>query len=206
LIETLQQLAEDISDSASQRAAITFLGRSVAIWGQPISQVPGDAKPQGGLPGFETFIYDRLVPAMFLVPSQPGFNAKDGQMTTVSRDFSPMSALYISCDRSCTRLQIYCKLFAKRGAQKRTTTFSLSSYHRKTGHRMWLWILPRNFKIWMERLSANTLQTWCDLPVHLHDLASPTIIPSRPIAFAYVTSALIYCSCTCHYHSTLTCM
>ena len=82
-------MAEDISDPASQRTAITFLGRSVAVWGQPISQGPGGAKAQEGLPGFETFIYDRLVPAMFLVPSQPGFNAKDGQMTTVSCRISP---------------------------------------------------------------------------------------------------------------------
>ena len=89
LIETLLRLAEDISDPASQRTAITFLGRSVAVWGQPILQGPGGAKAQEGLPGFETFIYDRLVPAMFLVPSQPGFNAKDGQMTTVSCRISP---------------------------------------------------------------------------------------------------------------------
>ncbi|KAF8632204.1 hypothetical protein AX15_001968 [Amanita polypyramis BW_CC] len=97
LIETLLQLAEDISDSASQKVAVTFLGRSVAIWGQPIAQAPGDDKSQQGLPGFETFIYDRLVPAVFRVPSQPGFNVKDGQMTTVGTKFSCHINIALMC-------------------------------------------------------------------------------------------------------------
>ncbi|KAK2463400.1 hypothetical protein APHAL10511_004486 [Amanita phalloides] len=88
LIETLLQLAEDISDAASQRATITFLGRSVAVWGQPITTTPSSVKVQEGLPGFETFIYDRLIPAVFRVPSQPGFNVKDGQMTTVLHEIA----------------------------------------------------------------------------------------------------------------------
>ncbi|KAM6504507.1 Armadillo-type fold [Amanita muscaria] len=88
LIESLEQLAEDISDSASQKSAITFFNRAISIWGQPIAQTPVDGKLQDGLPGFETFIYERLVPAAFRVPSLPGFNLKDGQMTTVLHEIA----------------------------------------------------------------------------------------------------------------------
>ena len=74
---------EDISDSPSQKAAMIFLGRAITVWGQLLNEVPG-SEPQESLPGFETFIYDRLVPSAFRVPSLPGFNVKDGQATTVS--------------------------------------------------------------------------------------------------------------------------
>ncbi|KAF8638342.1 hypothetical protein AX17_002362 [Amanita inopinata Kibby_2008] len=87
LIENMDQIAQDISDSASQKSAISFLNRSVAIWGQPVA-VPVDGNAQEGLPGFETFIYDRLIPVAFRVPSLPGFNVKDGQMTTVLHEIA----------------------------------------------------------------------------------------------------------------------
>jgi len=87
LLETMQRLAEDISDPSSQKAAFVFLGRCVPAWGQLDN--PSSAGNQNGpesqeaLPGFEQFIYQRLVPTAFRVPSLPAFNLKDGQMLSV---------------------------------------------------------------------------------------------------------------------------
>ncbi|PFH52965.1 hypothetical protein AMATHDRAFT_55850 [Amanita thiersii Skay4041] len=86
LLGNLLQLAEDISDSASQKAAITFLGRSVSVWGQPVTHGLGNGQMEGLL-GF-SFIYERLIPLAFRVPSHPDFNVKDGQMTTVLHEIA----------------------------------------------------------------------------------------------------------------------
>ena len=75
LIETMQQLIEDVSDPGSQKVAVIFLSRCVTVWGRETNQT---------LPGFDRFIYERLVPTAFRVPSLPGFNIKDGQMMVVS--------------------------------------------------------------------------------------------------------------------------
>lgn len=89
LLTSMEQLAEDLSDPSSQKAAFQFLGRCVAVWGQPPAPAAapaganGAAEPSQGLPGFERFIYDRLVPSAFKVLSSPQFNIKDGQMLTV---------------------------------------------------------------------------------------------------------------------------
>ena len=75
LIETMQQLIEDVSDPGSQKVAVIFLSRCVTAWGRESNEA---------LPGFDRFIYERLVPTAFRVPSLPGFNPKDGQMMVVS--------------------------------------------------------------------------------------------------------------------------
>lgn len=76
-------LSEDVSDPAAQRLAFSFLGRCVTVWGQ-VSVVNGNAGHDvQSLPGFESFIYDRIVPLAISVPSHPSFNIKDGQMLTV---------------------------------------------------------------------------------------------------------------------------
>jgi exportin-T len=83
----MQHLAEDTSDPSSQKAALTFLGRSVTAWSQIGPAVPngvGNPESEGGLPGFERFIYECLLPAAFRVPSLSTFNLKDGQMLGVS--------------------------------------------------------------------------------------------------------------------------
>lgn len=81
LIESMQRLAEDVSDPPSQKVAFMFFNRCVSTWGQPSNN--GQAA-QESLPGFERFIYERLVPTAFRVPSLPDFNIKDGQMMVVS--------------------------------------------------------------------------------------------------------------------------
>jgi len=89
LLEAILRLAEDISDPGSQRVVFVFLGRCVGAWGQLDSKTPAtngddDIQSAGRLPGFERFIFERLVPTAFGVPWLPGFNLKDGEMLSVS--------------------------------------------------------------------------------------------------------------------------
>lgn len=89
LLDSLLRVAEDTSDPTSERTAFAFLGRCVNIWGQPnppaMNGMNGDGHADV-LPGFDRFIYERLVPLAFSVPSSPTFNIKDGQMLVVSHD------------------------------------------------------------------------------------------------------------------------
>lgn len=88
----MQQLAEDVSDPASEKAALTFLSRCVTVWGQSAENVAaGNEEGIESLPGFDRFIYERLVPTAFRVPSMPNFNFKDGQMAVVSASIGKLS-------------------------------------------------------------------------------------------------------------------
>lgn len=80
------QLAGDGSDTQSQRAAFAFLSKSVGAWGQPPSDATnGEIVPVSqGVPGFERFVYDNVVPTAFAVLSVPNLNIKDGQVIVVS--------------------------------------------------------------------------------------------------------------------------
>ena len=79
------RIVEDVSDPASQKAALVFLSRCVQVWGQPAgSQPQNGSEPSTGLPGFERYIYEQLVPTAFGVMALPNFNPKDGQMIVVS--------------------------------------------------------------------------------------------------------------------------
>ncbi|KAI0077912.1 ARM repeat-containing protein [Panus rudis PR-1116 ss-1] len=82
LLAHMQQFAEDLSDPLSQRAAYQFLGRCIAVWLTPLVS-NGIDEAQQGIPGFERFVYERLVPSAFGVLSSPQFNIKDGQMLVV---------------------------------------------------------------------------------------------------------------------------
>jgi len=90
----MQRIVEDVSDPSTQKVAIIFFSRCVSIWGQPLSESPDTAtndRQAQGLPGFERFVYERLIPATFRIPSLPNFNPKDGQMIVVSN-------VLIKCD------------------------------------------------------------------------------------------------------------
>lgn len=85
LLENVCQFAQDISDPISQKSAFSFFGRCVQVWCNPQPSPAGGNVPGPQiLPGFERFVYERLVPAAFAVLSSPQFNPKDGQMLTVS--------------------------------------------------------------------------------------------------------------------------
>jgi exportin-T len=80
-------IAGDVSDPQVQRLAFTFLSKSVTVWGSlpDLTPVPnGAALHAPAFPGFERFIYDRVVPLAFRVLSTPEFNIKDGQALVVS--------------------------------------------------------------------------------------------------------------------------
>ncbi|KAI0955836.1 pre-tRNA nuclear export protein [Taiwanofungus camphoratus] len=82
LLASMQRLTEDLSDPSSQKAAFTFFGRCVIVWAQPVANRNSETSSQG-LPGFDRFLYERLVPTAFAILSSPQFNIKDGQMLVV---------------------------------------------------------------------------------------------------------------------------
>ncbi|KIJ62794.1 hypothetical protein HYDPIDRAFT_113893 [Hydnomerulius pinastri MD-312] len=84
LLENMSRIARDTSDPNSQKSAFSFFGRCVQVWCNPHPLSPGGNAPRSQtLPGFERFVYERLVPAAFAVLSAPQFNPKDGQMLMV---------------------------------------------------------------------------------------------------------------------------
>lgn len=97
----MQRLAEDVSDPTSEKAAFAFLGRCVSVWGQPIPSSNGNtqSEPTEGIPGFERFLYERVVPTAFRVPSLPEFNLKDGQMMVVSCNYCPVTFIVANMTR-----------------------------------------------------------------------------------------------------------
>lgn len=85
LLNSIQQLARDISDPGSQRLVYQLLGRCVTVWAQPPTASNGSAQPASqDLPGFDRFVYESLIPTAFGVLSSSEFNVKDGQMLVVS--------------------------------------------------------------------------------------------------------------------------
>ncbi|KAJ4477161.1 armadillo-type protein [Lentinula aciculospora] len=95
LIETMRILAEDTSDPPNQRAAFNFLSRCVVVWTQPNPTSPttngnSNHNPLNdmGIPGFERYVYEQLVPTAFGVPSLPNLNLKDGQVTVVLHEIA----------------------------------------------------------------------------------------------------------------------
>ncbi|KAG7089605.1 pre-tRNA nuclear export protein [Marasmius oreades] len=94
LMETMRMLAEDTSDPPNQKAAFTFLSRCVTAWAQPQQATTPNGNSNHNplndmaLPGFEGYIYERLVPSAFRVPSNPSLNLKDGQVTVVLHEIA----------------------------------------------------------------------------------------------------------------------
>lgn len=89
LLESMLRLAEDPSDPSSEKAAFSFLGRCMNVW----ADVPKTPGGQQIFPGFERFVYERVVPTAFAVLSLPQFNIKDGQIVVVSTASTSLFAL-----------------------------------------------------------------------------------------------------------------
>ncbi|KAF9223423.1 ARM repeat-containing protein [Gyrodon lividus] len=84
LLEHMCRISQDTSDPNSQKSAFSFFGRCVQVWCNPQPLSPGGNAPRPQtFPGFEQFVYERLVPTAFAVLSSPQFNPKDGQMLMV---------------------------------------------------------------------------------------------------------------------------
>ncbi|KAJ8072513.1 pre-tRNA nuclear export protein [Marasmius tenuissimus] len=95
LMETMRMLAEDTSDPPNQKAAFAFLSRCVTAWAQSEQPAPtsnGNSNHNSlndmALPGYERYIYERLIPTAFQVPSVPSLNLKDGQVTVVLHEIA----------------------------------------------------------------------------------------------------------------------
>jgi exportin-T len=118
VLTALLNLAEDSSDTTSQRLAFSFFAKSVIAWGtspeaaaapsvfaesamsaQSKAVANGTAtvtnqnavakedRAAQALPGYENFIYQRLVPACFEVPAAPDFNVNRSQLVSIMGDF-----------------------------------------------------------------------------------------------------------------------
>ncbi len=110
VLSALLNIANDCSESESQRFAFGFLAKSVIAWGTspeaaakpsvfvdsanserskavangtalPTNQhaVPKTDRASQAMPGYENFIYQRLMPACFEVPANQKFNMRSGQ-------------------------------------------------------------------------------------------------------------------------------
>ncbi|KAI0671757.1 ARM repeat-containing protein [Trametes maxima] len=84
LLGSMLRLAEDPSDPSSEKAAFQFLGRCATVWAEP----PKGPGGQQVFPGFERFVYERVVPTAFAVLSSPQFNIKDGQIVVVLQEIA----------------------------------------------------------------------------------------------------------------------
>jgi len=98
LVEPLCQfvitVAGDSSDPPSQRVAWTLLarftthfGRTAEVQAEIAAKELAENRVSGEeihtIPGFEMFIYDRLIPLSFELPNRPAFNLKDAQTLQV---------------------------------------------------------------------------------------------------------------------------
>jgi exportin-T len=129
LLENMLRLAADVTDVTSQKAAFVFLRHGVNVWGQPLDNAPStpsngtsEETRSEGLPGFERFIYERLVPTAFRVPSLPELNLKDGQVVVVST-----TLLF------CPRVQLHVgKFFAGAARDRQLASSNLQSPGRRS--------------------------------------------------------------------------
>ncbi|KAI0033548.1 ARM repeat-containing protein [Vararia minispora EC-137] len=91
VLQSMLRIAEDYSDPQSQKIAFTFLSKSVPVWSSlpDTTATPnGDMAPSQGLPGYERFIYDNVVPLVFRVLASPEFNIKDGQVLVILQEIA----------------------------------------------------------------------------------------------------------------------
>ena len=101
LVSGIIDLAAETSHPPTQRSAFTILGRFILHFGAPegttiviknwSKQSSTEEIPSHYLPGFETVIYEKLIPLAFDVPVSVGFNVKDGQSIQVSLSFNAMA-------------------------------------------------------------------------------------------------------------------
>lgn len=115
VLTALLNMAQDSSDTASQRLAFSFFAKSVIAWGTSPKAatdpsvfaesalsthskavangsgsasnqhaVPKEDRAAQALPGYENFIYQRLVPACFEVPANVNFSVNRSQLVRAS--------------------------------------------------------------------------------------------------------------------------
>ncbi|KAK6441419.1 pre-tRNA nuclear export protein [Oleoguttula sp. CCFEE 5521] len=83
-LQTLTHFAQDPSDPATARLALSVLAKMTSTWGGPdISTSDPSAQPAPLLPGFDGFILSTFAPIPWALLSAPKFNAQDAQIRTV---------------------------------------------------------------------------------------------------------------------------
>lgn len=135
LLESMLSIADDVSQPSNQKAAFVFFNKCVACWGKRTIE-----HDQTGLPGFDRFIYECIIPLAFRVPSSPNINLKDGQVIVVSFKKASMFLCgpFIDFDKLLFRL--YMKFVtsfrrsSRREAKKRLIFTSLFFSLHKIGH------------------------------------------------------------------------
>ena len=165
----MQQLAEDVNDPVSQRAAFQFLGRCVLVWLEPASGSNGQANGQSQtLPGFERYVYERLIPSAFSVLASPQFNVKDGQMLVVSASLngSPHCSHLSPPLRSFTRYATSCQLSLRPEAKSRSISSLKFSCPPRAGRQRLRRSSPRSSGSSTARLSKSTSRILFVLHVH----------------------------------------
>lgn len=134
LFTNVQRFAEDLTDTSSQRSAFQFFSRSVNVWVAPIE--PNGNAQVSGIPGFERFAYERLVPTAFSVLSSSQFNLKDGQMLVVSVSLPCLLGHKPTISpRYSTKYAISCKVFPKHEVKKPLSFLPRCSSLHKAGPR-----------------------------------------------------------------------
>ncbi|KAK4688536.1 exportin-T, partial [Tremellales sp. Uapishka_1] len=115
VLTTLLEIATSIADIPSQKLAVAFFAQSIIAWGtspvpsvmadsalsnlskavskgtaQPTGQhaVPKEERAAQALPGYENFIYQRLVPACFEVPGSPKWNMRNTALQGTLGEFA----------------------------------------------------------------------------------------------------------------------
>jgi hypothetical protein len=105
------------------------------------------------IPGYEMFLYDRLIPLAFELPNRQGFNLKDAQTLQVSvLNYTMMLLIfYFPKLRYLGRLAHCWQQLEKRGVRKRSISSRKSSSHRKIGR-------LKQFRALLSSLRGRTLK------------------------------------------------
>ena len=81
VLKSILRLALE-DDITLQKQCVLCLSKMVDFWAESPGSGAANAKP--GLPGFNQFILQQILPLCFQIPLKPTFNVNDGQAHAVS--------------------------------------------------------------------------------------------------------------------------
>ncbi|KAG8712895.1 pre-tRNA nuclear export protein [Ceratobasidium sp. 395] len=97
-VQSIATLAEDVTDPGSVKLALAFLAKSATAFAQAPNAPGAQPKPNAPaatiqfdvVPGYQSFMYERLVPLAFSIPANPSFNVKDGQTLSATMEIGAL--------------------------------------------------------------------------------------------------------------------
>ncbi|KAG9091743.1 pre-tRNA nuclear export protein [Ceratobasidium sp. UAMH 11750] len=97
-VQSIATLAEDVSDPGSVKLALSFLAKSATAFAQAPNAPGAQPKPNAPavaiqldlVPGYQSFMYERLVPLAFSIPANSAFNIKDGQTLSATMEIGAL--------------------------------------------------------------------------------------------------------------------